>query len=50
MDDQVRSSEPYFDFHKSRTSKVGDFEACRCSRVSAIQATSNESVNCVLEQ
>ena len=37
MDDQVRSSEPYFDFHKSRTSKVEHFEACRCSRVSSIQ-------------
>ena len=50
MDDQVRSSEPYFDFHRSRTSKVEYFEACRCSRVSSIQTTSNKSVNCVLEQ
>ena len=45
-----RPSKPYFNFHKSRTSKVRYFEACRCSGVSSIQTTSNKSVNCVLEQ
>ena len=36
MDDQVRPSEPYFDFQRSRTSKVGYFEAGRCSGLSSI--------------